>query len=241
MQSRLCLREPVGVFFTLLLAPLLLVLMGFVFGGNPDPLFGGRRTIDVNVPTYAAIVICMVGVAMIPAQISGLRDTGALRRFRATPLRPLTYIVGDVLVNLAVALLGISVLFLLGMTVYGVPFEGDPLAMLAGIFLSAGAFLAVGYALASLVPSAAVAQVLGNVLIFPMLFLSGTKVPPCCVKSNCYRREVLPQLTVLPNLSPLSRRTGLERFLFLFLQGRSQRCISGRDRLSDDVWCRHRP
>ncbi len=57
VQAKLYLREPIGVFFTLLFAPLLLIMMGFVFGNAPDPLFGGRGQLDVNLPAYTALII----------------------------------------------------------------------------------------------------------------------------------------------------------------------------------------
>jgi len=177
VQTRLYLREPIGVFFTLLLAPLLLIMMGFIFGNDPVPMFGGRGQLDVNVPAYAAIVIGVIGLVTVPIETSGRREAGVLRRFRATPLRPLTYMAGDVLVYFAMTALGILLLFLLGRIVYQVQFYGSLLALMAGICLSAAAFLALGYVLASLAPNARVATVVGNVLFFPMMILSGTTLP----------------------------------------------------------------
>ncbi|MBK8990059.1 MAG: hypothetical protein IPM39_29025 [Chloroflexi bacterium] len=77
-----------AVFFTLLFAPLLLVVMGFIFGNEPMPMFGGLGQLDVYAPTYAAIVIAVVGLTAVPIETSARRDAGVLRRFRATPLRP---------------------------------------------------------------------------------------------------------------------------------------------------------
>lgn len=177
IQAKLYLREPVGVFFTLLFAPLLLILMGFIFGNDPVPMFDGRGQLDVNVPAYAAIIIGVVGLMTVPIETSGRRDSGVLRRFRATPLRPLTYIVSDILIYFVMTVLGILLLFLLGKTVYQVQFYGSPLTLMVGICLSAAAFLALGYVLASLAPSARVATVVGNVLFVPMMILSGTTLP----------------------------------------------------------------
>ena len=177
VQAKLYLREPIGVFFTLLLAPLLLIMMGFIFGNDPVPMFGGRGQLDVNIPTYAAIVIGVVGLVTVSIETSGRREAGVLRRFRATPLRPLTYIASDVLVYFAMTTLGILLLFLLGRTVYQVQFDGSPLTLVAGICLSTAAFLALGYDLASLAPNARVATVVGNVLFIPMMVLSGTTLP----------------------------------------------------------------
>jgi len=177
VEARLFLREPIGVFFTLLMAPLLLVLMGFIFGNEPDPMLGGRGALDVGVPGYAAMVIAIVGFMGAAVETSTRRETGVLRRFRATPLKPITYIVADVLVYFAMTILGVSLLLLLATTVYGVRFEGNVLSLFVGICLSTSAFLSLGYVLAGLAPNGRVAILVGNVLLYPMLVLSGAVVP----------------------------------------------------------------
>jgi ABC-2 type transport system permease protein len=176
-QTKLYLREPMAVFFTLLLAPLLLIVMGFIFGNEPIPMFNDRGHLDVHVPAYAAIVIGVVGITAVPIETSARRENGVLRRFRAPPLRPLTYLVSDVLVYFAMVLLGVTLLFVLGIGVYRVQFSGNPLALLGGICLSAAAFLALGYVIASLAPNVRIATVVGNVLFIPMMMLSGITLP----------------------------------------------------------------
>lgn len=177
VQTKLFLREPLGVFFSLLFAPLLLIMMGIIFGNDPVPMFNDRGYLDVNVPSYAAIVIGMIGLLSVPIETSTRRESGTLRRFRATPLQPLTYIVGDVMVYFAISMLGIFLLFLLGITVYQVQFDGRFLPLMAGIFLSVAAFLALGYVIASLAPNPRIALLVGNVLIITMIFLSGNTLP----------------------------------------------------------------
>lgn len=177
VQAKLFLREPLAVFFTLLMAPMLLVLMGFIFGNEPDPLLGGRGALDVGLPGYAAMVIGIVGLVASAVETSTRREMGVLRRFRASPLRPLTYIVADVTVYFAMTLLGVGLLFLLGTLAYGVRFEGNPWTVFVGVFLSTGAMLSLGYLLAGLAPNARVATLVGNVALYPMLVLSGAVVP----------------------------------------------------------------
>lgn len=177
VQAKLYLREPIAAFFTLLFAPLLLVLMGFIFGNEPRPEMGGKGYLDVYLPAYAAIVIAIVGLIGMPIETTNRRELGVLRRFRATPLRPFVYIVSEVLVYFAMTILGILLLFLLGTTVYRVPFEGNALAMTAGIILSIAAFLAMGYVLVSLAPSPRAVTVIGNILLYIMVYLSGGTVP----------------------------------------------------------------
>jgi ABC-2 type transport system permease protein len=84
---------------------------------------------------------------------------------------------GDALAGFAMMVLGVTVLFLLGSVGYGVSFHGSIPALIAGVFLSASAFLAVGYVLAGFLPTARVATLVGNVLVYPMVILSGSVVP----------------------------------------------------------------
>jgi ABC-2 type transport system permease protein len=177
VQAKLYLREPVGAFFTLLFAPLVLILFGFIYGNDPEPLFGGRGSMDVSVPAYTGMIVGTVGLMGVPIATAARREAGVLRRFRATPLRPLAYLVSDVAVNLGMTLLGILLLFVVGKLAYNVRFEGNVASVLGSICLGAFAFLALGYVLAGLAPTARVAQVVGMVLFYPMMFLSGAAIP----------------------------------------------------------------
>ncbi|MDQ7794797.1 MAG: ABC transporter permease [bacterium] len=176
-QVKLYLREPIAVFFTLFMPVALLVMLGFIIGNEPVPELGGRGHLDANLPGYAALVIGIVGIAGVPIETATRREAGILRRFRATPLRPLTYIAGDVLANFLMMVLGVVAVFLLGRFGFGVPFHGSLPSLALGVFLSAAAFLSVAYVLGSVLPTARVATVVGNFLLFPMVVLSGAVVP----------------------------------------------------------------
>jgi ABC-2 type transport system permease protein len=177
VQAKLYLREPIGAFFTLLFGPFLLVLLGFIFGNDPNPLYGGLGYLDVSVPGYMAMIIGIVGLTAVPISSATRREMGVLRRFSATPLRPLTYFLTDVLVPFVMTLLGILLLFLVGTVVYKVRFEGNLFSLLAGISLGAFAFFALGYAVAGLVANARAVVVIGNVVLYPMTIFSGAFVP----------------------------------------------------------------
>jgi ABC-2 type transport system permease protein len=132
---------------------------------------------DVTVPAYTGMVVGTVGMMSVPIATAARRESGVLRRFRATPLRPLVYIVSDVVVYLAMTLLGILLLFLLGKVLYNVRFEGNLLSVLAAIALGSAAFMSIGYLLAGVAPTARIAQVVAMVLFYPMMFLSGASIP----------------------------------------------------------------
>jgi len=206
VQAKLYLREPIATFFTIAFAPLLLVLFGLIFGNEPADLFGGRGPMDVSVPSYIGFVIVMVGLIGIPIQTATSRELGVLRRYRVTPLRPLTYLIADVVAYFMMTLVGTVLLIVVGAAAFGVRLEGSVPAVLAGFTLCALSFFALGYLLAGLAPSARVAQTVGMVLAYPMMFLSGASVP----------LEVLPPgLRHVSDFIPLTYVVRLMRGLWL--------------------------
>ena len=176
-QATLYLREPIATFFTIFFAPLFLVLFGLIYGNAPSDMFGGLGSMDVTVPAYLGIIIVTVGLIGLPIQTSVNRELGILRRYRVTPLRPLTYFIADVTVYWVMALVGLVLLVAVGKLAYNVRFEGDILSVLAGFSLSTLAFLAMGFVIASVAPTARVAQTVGMVLSYPMMFLCGATIP----------------------------------------------------------------
>jgi ABC-2 type transport system permease protein len=177
VQAKLYLREPMAAFFTLLFGPALLLLLGFIFTNVPDPTLGGLGYLDMAVPAYMAMVIGIVGLTAVPISAATRRETGVLRRFSATPLRPLTYFLTDLLAPFVMTLLGILLLVLVGVVVFSVRSEGNLFSLLAGIILGALAFFTLGYALAGLVPSTRAVVLVGNVVLYPMVIFSGAVVP----------------------------------------------------------------
>lgn len=174
---KLYVREPVAMFFTIAFPPLLVVLFGTIYGNDPSAMFGGRGSMDVSIPAYTAMVLGVVAFVGIPVTIAANRESGVLRRFRATSLRPVTYIAADVVSNLAMTLAGMGGLMLVGWLLYRVRFDGHVGPVLFGVVLTALAMFALGYLVASAVPTARAAQVVGLAVFYPMMFLSGAGLP----------------------------------------------------------------
>jgi ABC-2 type transport system permease protein len=179
MQFKLYLREPIAFFFSLAYPALLLLFFGAIYGNDPTPEFWGRNfgTVDASVPAYAAIIIGTVALMGIPIDTASNREIGVLRRYRATPLRPLVYLLASVIVYLMITLLGMLILVVVGKLVFGLRMAGSWFSVLVALLLSALAFFSAGYLIASLARTARIAQVVGMVIFFPMMFLSGAGMP----------------------------------------------------------------
>jgi len=177
VQIKLYLREPTAAFFSIFFAPLLLLLFGAIYGNKPSPFFGGRGSMDISVPSYIGLIIVTVAIIGLPIGTAAARESGVLRRFRATPLHPLAYIISDISSYLIMTIIGVALLILTGTVVFNVRFAGNALDVIAGFLLTTTAFFALGYLMAGLAPTARVAQTVGMVAAFPMMFLSGATIP----------------------------------------------------------------
>ena len=199
-DMKLYVREPVATFFTLAFPPLLVVLFGSIFGNESSPDIGGYGAMDYYMPNYTALVLGMVALTSVPIMMAENRDRGVLRRFRATPVRPATFIAADVVCNLSLTLLGVTELLLVGMLVFGADFFGSVPVFAGAVVLCTLSMFAIGYLIGSVVPNARTATVIGMVLLYPMMFLSGSVMPPGVLPEGVQRvAEFLP-LTHIVNL-----------------------------------------
>jgi len=177
MDLLLYFREPIATFFTLAFPPLLVVLFGTIYGNDPTPMFGGRGSMDVSLPAYTALILGTVAFLGIPINISSNRETGVLRRYRAAGVPEHVYVLADVITNLVMTVLGMILLIVVGRLLYNVRIEGSPLIVLVGVLFCALSMFSIGYLIASVAPNARVAQVVGMVVFYPMMFLSGAAIP----------------------------------------------------------------
>jgi ABC-2 type transport system permease protein len=177
MNLRLFAREPAASFFTVAFPVMLVVIFGVIYGNEPDDMFDGYGSMDVAMPAYTALILGTVGLLGVSVTTSSYREAGILRRFKATPMRPVLYIAADVTANLIMVLAGMATVVVVGWGLYGVRFEGRAGSVAPAIILSGTAMFAVGYLIAGLAPTARTAQIIAMVTLYPMIFLSGATIP----------------------------------------------------------------
>jgi ABC-2 type transport system permease protein len=206
MELKLFLREPVGAFFTLVFPLMMLLLFGSIYGNKPVPEFGGQGTIDISVPAYTAMIIATTGLMSITITMATYREKGVLRRLRTTPASPLVVLVAQVIVLFLMTSLGMALLIAAGKLVYHMSFNGNAWSVLGGFVLASLSFFALGFILAGLMPNARTGQIVGMVLLYPMLFLCGAGLP----------REFLPEaIKKVSTFLPLTYVVNLLRGLWI--------------------------
>jgi ABC-2 type transport system permease protein len=182
VEAKLFLREFFAVFFTLAFPLIMLVLFGGIYGNKPNPFFGGHGSVDVLTPAYIAMLIGTSGLLTLTMTLSSYREQGILRRYRATPLRPQTILMAQLLVVFLMLVLGVILLLVCARLAFHLRFSGNVLSVAAAFLLGSLSFFCLGFILAGLMPTARSAQAVAMVVFYPMIFLSGAAIP----------REVLP-------------------------------------------------
>jgi ABC-2 type transport system permease protein len=101
------------------------------------------------------------------------RESGVLKRLRATPLPAPTYVAALLASTLIVFGLQATALFVLGRALFGTPFPPDVGSLVVALLIGAAVFAALGTAIASLIRSAEGSSAVVNFILLPMGFLSG--------------------------------------------------------------------
>jgi ABC-2 type transport system permease protein len=106
-----------------------------------------------------------------------LKKQGILRRYHTTPLKVWQYFISNVLSQMATGVVAIAVMFLVALTVFHLKIAGNIVALAAFIMLSIVMIYGIGLAIGGWAKNERQAAPLSNIIVFPMLFLSGTFFP----------------------------------------------------------------
>jgi ABC-2 type transport system permease protein len=178
-------RSPAAVFFTVLLPVIFLLIFATIFGNDTIQVAGGIKTTTYYVPAILTLAVVSATMVNLAINLTRERESGILKRGRATPLPSWVFIAGRIGNAIVVALLMLVLIALLGRIVYGVaiPWSRAP-AVLVTLVIGATSFCALGIALTALIPSEDAAPAVTNVSVLPLYFLSGVFIPETEIPSG---------------------------------------------------------
>jgi ABC-2 type transport system permease protein len=180
-QLRLTLRTPQAIFFTIGFPLVLLTLFSALLQG-PDGVVtvaGGKvafaQFFTPSIAAFATLTSCFTAITV---GLAMERDAGILKRVRSTPLPTPVFIAARVVDKLVLALVATVVLFSVGVLAFGVHLYPRLLPAAVVTFLAgAVSFCALGMALGAVVPTASSAVPIVNLVVLPMMVLSGVFSP----------------------------------------------------------------
>jgi ABC-2 type transport system permease protein len=172
-QQLLFWRNRESAVFVFIFPPMLFLLLGAVYDGTID-----------GVPAADRLLVGIIGYGCANTAFGGLaitlvlrRESGTLKRLRATPLPTATYVAALLVSTLLVFALQMIVTVALGVLLYDAQGAESWPALVPVVLLGGVAFAGLGFGAASLIRSAEGSSAVVNLIILPMAFLSGSFGP----------------------------------------------------------------
>jgi len=106
-----------------------------------------------------------------------LKKQGILRRFHSTPLTVSQFFVANVISQMAAGLVSVAVMFGVALTIFDLRIAGNILELTVFILLGIAMIYGIGLAIGGWAKNERQAAPLSNIVVFPMMFLSGTFFP----------------------------------------------------------------
>jgi ABC-2 type transport system permease protein len=172
-EQKLYWRSRESAVFTFIFPLLLFVLLGSVYSGR----YYDKPASQVLLAALLAYGCTMVAFAGLAITLVIRREQALLKRLRATPLPPVTFVAALLGSTLLVFGLETVALFLLGRAVFGTPFPSRVGSIVLLIAIGAICFAALGVGLSGLIRSAEGSSAVVNLIVLPMAFLTGAFGP----------------------------------------------------------------
>lgn len=178
LEIKIFLREPMGAVGAVVIPVLVFVVVGRIIGSRLEPpTLAANSFIHVGLPVLASLLIAINAVISLVTIISIYREGGILKRLRATPLRPQTILTAQVVVKLVFTVATLALMVLAGKRYYPVGVHAPFVSFTIALLISTWSILSIGFLIASIVPTARFAQLIGGFVMYPMVGFSGLFVP----------------------------------------------------------------
>lgn len=170
-EQKLFWRSRELAFFTFLLPIVFFLILGSAYGDEEIDGADGYRYLVSGMIGYGAIATTFAGLALL---LVIRRESGVLKRLRATPLPAPTYIAAVLGSIVFVFFLEAVVLVTLARFAFDVEVPGNLLSLVLVLALGAGAFAALGVGLTAVIRSAEGSSAVVNAIYLPLTFISGS-------------------------------------------------------------------
>ncbi len=123
---------------------------------------------------YTILTIGLMGISNV---LPGDKESGATKRLRATTIKPSQFIISYALTFLLVGIISFILMVGIGTVVFDFEMRGNWLVFGPFVCLSTVMMMGFGLFVGGWARTEAQASALGNILMFPMMFLSGVFFP----------------------------------------------------------------
>jgi ABC-2 type transport system permease protein len=201
-------RNREAAFFTFFLPVIFFLIFGAIYGNDHITLSGKERVrgasfLEAGMIGYGVAATCFAGLAIT---LVVRRESGILKRIRATPLPAGTYLVAMLVSTFVVFLIEAVLIVGIGRLLFSVALPDRLFSLAAVLLLGAVSFAALGLGITGFVRSAEGSSAVINAFYLPMAIISGTFFSP----------KSYPEfLRIIADVLPLTHYTELTRDVML--------------------------
>src|SRR5262245_53483306 len=202
LEIRIFMREPLGLIAAIGVPLAMFLVLGRSVSPGTHPSAKATQFLLQDLPLFVSIFISINCTRSLIAVISIYREGGILRRLRATPLRPTVILGAQVLVKLFFTGISLLLTMLAGRRYYPVTLHPHVTGFALAVVVTTVTLHCRGFVIASMVPTARFAQLIGSSIFYPMVAISGMFVPLASMPRP---------LAVLGGVLPMSHAVALLR------------------------------
>jgi len=168
-------RNREAAFFTFFLPVIFFLVFGSIYGSDTISGIRGASFLEAGMIGYGVASTAFAGLAITMVI---RRESGVLKRIRATPLPPWTYLLAVLVSTFVTFLIEAALLIALGRILFSVGLPDRSFSLLVALLIGAASFAALGLGLTSVVRSAEGSSAVVNFVYLPMAIISGTFFSP---------------------------------------------------------------
>jgi ABC-2 type transport system permease protein len=177
-EAKMAWRLPIGLVAGVVIPILLVVIFGSLRGMNhPEATLGGLTYFDVYFPVVIVLSVAILALVSLPTRLANFREQGILRRLSTTPVPPSWMLAAQLVINLAMAVVGLGVVVIVATTAYSLGAPRQLAGFVLALLLTIAAMFAIGLWVASFARSAGVANGVGQLILYPLWFFAGLWIP----------------------------------------------------------------
>jgi len=168
-------RNREAAFFTFFLPIIFFLVFGSIYGDSTISGIRGASFLEAGMIGYGMASTAFAGLAITMVI---RRESGVLKRIRATPLPPWAYLLAVLVSTFVVFVVEAALIIAIGRVLFSVGLPDRPFSLLVALAIGALAFAAMGLGLTSAVRSAEGSSAVVNFVYLPMAIISGTFFSP---------------------------------------------------------------
>ncbi len=176
-EFKLSLRGMDMLIFAVIMPIIVLVVLGIIYGNKPAFEGASYTFIQQSFGALASIAICAGGIMGLPLVVSDYRSKQILKRFKVTPISPVTILLVEVTVYFLYAVISLLTLLAVARVFFSFRMQGSILQFILGWILVMVSMFSIGMMVGGIAKNSKIAGIIASLLYFPMLIFSGATLP----------------------------------------------------------------